>query len=148
MPELHFTTLIEGSVETVFALLADFEHYDRWLPGSKAFGTITQIAPLPVGLGTTYIDAGPLGTRHGKVTEYDPPTCLSFHQPQRGLSGTIDIHVRLTLEPVEQMTCLNRDVTLHIQGLLKVVQPFVIVAFRQENERMLLALKQYVEQGT
>src|SRR5260221_685620 len=32
-------------------------HYDRWLPGSKAFGAITQIAPLPVGLGTTYIDA-------------------------------------------------------------------------------------------
>ena len=148
MPELHFTTLIEGSADTIFALLADFEHYDRWLPRSKGFGTITQIAPLPVGLGTTYIDAGPLGTRHGKVTAYDPPMRLSFHQPQRGLSGTIDIHVRLTLEPVEQMTRLNRDLTLHIQGLLEVAQPFVIAVFRQENERILRALKRYVEQGT
>jgi carbon monoxide dehydrogenase subunit G len=77
---------------------------------------------------------------------------ISFHQPmqvkQRGLSGTIDIHLRHTLEPVEQMTRLNRDLTLGIYGLVKVVQPFVVAAFRQENERMLLALRRYVEQGT
>jgi uncharacterized protein YndB with AHSA1/START domain len=152
MPELHFTILIEGSAETVFALLADLVHYDRWLPGSRAFGAIAQIAPLPVGLGTTYIDAGPVGTRHGEVTEYDPPTRISFHQPmhvKRGvLTGTIDIHLRRTLEPVEQMTRLNRDLTLGIGGLLKVAQPFGIATFRQENERMLLALKRYVEKGT
>ena len=151
MPELHFTILIGGPAETVFALLADLEHYDRWLPGSKAFGAITQISPLPVGLGTTYIDAGPSGTRHGEVTEYDPPTRISFHQPmqvKRGLlSGTIDIHLRNTLEQVEQMTRVNRDLTLGMQGLLKAAQPFVIAAFREENERMLLALKRYVEQG-
>ena len=34
------------------------------------------------------------------------------------------------------------------KGLLKVAQPFVIAGFRQENERMLLALKRYVEKGT
>jgi uncharacterized protein YndB with AHSA1/START domain len=151
MPDLHFSILINGSADTIFALLADFAHYDRWLPGSKGFGEIRDITPLPVGLGTTYIDAGPLGTRHGKVTEYDPPTRLSFHQPmqvkQGLLRGTIDIHVRLTLEPVEQMTRLNRDLTLHIHGLLKVAQPFVIVPFRRENERILQVLKQYVEQG-
>jgi uncharacterized protein YndB with AHSA1/START domain len=152
MPELHFTTLIGGSGDTVFALLADLAQYDRWLPGSKSFGAITQITPLPVGLGTTYIDAGPSGTRHGEVTEYDPPTRISFHQPmhvkQRGLSGTIDIHLRHTLEPLEQVTRLNRDLTLHLHGLVRVVQPFVVAAFRQENERILLALKRYVEQGT
>ena len=152
MPNLHFTTLIDGSAESVFALIADLAHYDRWLPGSNAFGTITQISPLPVGLGTTYIDAGPAGTRHGEVTEYDPPTHISFHQPmqvkQGFLTGTIDIHLRHTFEPVEQMTRLNRDLTLHIHGLLKVAQPFVIASFRKENERMLLALKRYVEKGT
>jgi hypothetical protein len=45
------------------------------------------------------------------------------------------------------MTRLNRDLTLHIHGPLKVAQPFVIAGFRQENERMLLALKRYVEKG-
>jgi hypothetical protein len=46
------------------------------------------------------------------------------------------------------MTRVNRDLTLHIHGLLKAAQPFVITAFRQENERMLLALKRYVEKRT
>ena len=71
-----------------------------------------------------------------------------MHVKQGVLTGTIDIHLRHTLEPLEQMTRLNRDLTLHIHGLLKVAQPFVIAGFRQENERMLLALRRYVEQGT
>ena len=149
MPDLRFTTLIEGSAETIFGLIADLAHYDRWLPGSKAFGTVTQISPLPIGVGTTYIDAGPSGTTRGKVTDYQPPTRICFHQPmevkQRLVTGTIDIHLRHTLEPVEKMTRVNRDLTLQIHGLLKLAQPFVIAAFRQENERVLLALKLYVE---
>jgi hypothetical protein len=63
------------------------------------------------------------------------------------LRGTIDIHLRHTLEQVEQTTRVNRDLTLGIQGLLKVAEPFSISSFRQENERMLQVLKQYVEQG-
>jgi len=151
MPDLHFSILINGSAETIFALLADLSQYNRWLPGSKSFGEIRDITPLPVGLGTTYIDTGSSGIRHGEVTEYDPPTRLSFHQPmqvKQGLvRGIIDIHLRHTLEQVQQTTLVNRDLTLGLQGLLKVAQPFVISSFRQENERMLLALKQYVEQG-
>jgi len=46
------------------------------------------------------------------------------------------------------LTRVNRNLTLRIRGLLKVAQPFVIATFRQENERMLLALKRYVEKGT
>lgn len=151
MPDLHFTILINGSAETIFALLADLSHYDRWLPGSKAFGEIRDITPLPIGLGTTYIDVGPSGIRHGEVTEFDPPMCLSFHQPmqvkQGMVKGSIDIHQRHTLEQVEQTTRVNRDLTVEIQGLLKLAQPFVLSAFRKENERVLLALKHFVEQG-
>jgi uncharacterized protein YndB with AHSA1/START domain len=152
MRDLRFTTLIAGSPETIFSLIADLAHYDVWLPSSKAFGTITEISPLPVGLGTTYIDGGSAGTRYGKVTEYDPPTRISFHQPmklkQPSLPGSIDIHLRHTLEQVDQMTRLNRDLTLHIHGPLKMATPFVIAAFRKENKRMLLVLKRHVERGT
>ena len=70
-----------------------------------------------------------------------------MHVKRGVLTGTIDIHLRHTLESVERMTRLNRDLTLGIGGLLKVALPFVVTAFRQENERMLLALKRYVEQG-
>src|SRR5437870_3275840 len=64
---------------------------------------------------------------------------LPMHVEQRVLTGTIDIYLRHTLEPVEQMTRLNRDLTLHIHGLLKVAQPFVLAGFRQEHALILLA---------
>jgi carbon monoxide dehydrogenase subunit G len=152
MPNLHFTILIQSPPEPIFALLADLAHYDRWLPGSSSFGAITEISPLPVALGTTYIDAGPSGIRRGEVTEYDPPAVISFRQPmqvkQGFITGAIDIYLRHTLEPQGQTTRLDRDLTLTIHGLLKLAQPVILAQFRQENERMLLALKRYVEKGT
>ena len=151
MSDLHFTILINSSAETIFELLADFAHYDRWLPGSESFGSITEITPLPVGLGTTYIDAGPSGVRHGKVIEYEPPTRISFHQPmqvkQGPLSGTIDIQLRQILAQEGQQTRVSRELTFQLHGLLRAAQPLILAAFRKENERMLQALKQYIEKG-
>jgi uncharacterized protein YndB with AHSA1/START domain len=150
--DLHFTTVVNAPAETVFALIADLSDYDRWLPGSSSFGGITEIAPLPVGLGTTYVDAGPAGTRHGEVTAYEPPARIDFHQPmeveQRLLPGTIDIHLRHTLEPEGQATRVNRDLAVEVHGRLKVLQPIVMRMFRKENERTLRALKRYVEEGS
>jgi hypothetical protein len=34
----RFTARIEGSPETILGLIADMPNYDRWLPGSQAFG--------------------------------------------------------------------------------------------------------------
>jgi uncharacterized protein YndB with AHSA1/START domain len=151
MPELHFSIVIKGSAETIFDVLADLAHYDRWLPGSEAFGGITEISPLPVRVGTTYVDAGPAGVRHGTVTEFEPPTRLSFYQPMevaRGpVRGTIDIHLRHVLLPDRLATRLDRDLTLGLRGLLKAAEPFVVASFRRENERMLRILKDYVEHG-
>jgi hypothetical protein len=52
----RFTARIEGSPETIFALIADMPNYGRWLPGSEAFGGTTEVSPYPVRLGTTYLD--------------------------------------------------------------------------------------------
>jgi hypothetical protein len=50
----RFTARIEGSAETIFGLIADNPNYDRWLPGSQAFGGTTQVSPYPARLGTTH----------------------------------------------------------------------------------------------
>jgi hypothetical protein len=76
----RFTARIKGSPETIFDLIADMPNYGRWLPGSEAFGGTTGVTPYPVRLGTTYLDAGPLGQRPGSVAEYDSPKHIGFHQ--------------------------------------------------------------------
>ena len=146
-----FTARIEGSPAAIFELLADLPNYGRWLPGSDSFGATSEVAPYPVCLGTTYLDAGPLGPRPGSVTEYDPPKHLGFHQTmqlKRGpLNGNVDIRIRYTLEPEEGATSVVRalDLTLNLPGLQRLAEPLIVRAFRRENIRLLAELKRYVE---
>jgi uncharacterized protein YndB with AHSA1/START domain len=148
---LEFTARIEGSPETIFDLIADLPNYGRWLPGSNAFGATTEVTPYPVRLGTTYLDAGPVGQRPGSVTEFDPPKRIAFHQTmlvKRGpLAADTDIQIGYGLEPVDGATRVVRtlDLTIRIPGLLKIVQPLVAAAFRKENARVLAELKRHVE---
>ncbi len=149
MPTLHFSANIEGPCETVFGLIADITRYDRWLPRSSAFGAITQVSPMPVGLGTSYIDQGPSGTMKGTITEYQPPTHITFQQSMPLklplISGTLELHIRYTLESVGQGTRVNRDVTFHLPGVLKVAQPVVVSTVRRESGRLLQIMKRTVE---
>ena len=56
MPSLRCTADINGTRETIFDLIADLAHYDRWLPGSRVFGGMTQVSPVSPGISTTYAD--------------------------------------------------------------------------------------------
>lgn len=147
----RFTTIIDGSPEAVFDLIADLPNYGRWLPGSEAFGGTTQVSPYPVRLGTTYLDRGTAGQRPGSVTEYRPPESIAFHHTmllKKGpLTANIDVNIRYTIEPVDSATYVIRelDPTIQIPGLLKVAEPLVMWEFRKENVRILAELKRYVE---
>ena len=148
MPVLHFTVHINSPREAIFALIADLAHYDRWLPGSKVFGGMTQVSPTPTDLGTTYAD----GTMRGSITEYNPPERITFQQsmPVKVLmfTGVMEISACYTLEATgagEQTTHVKRDVTFDVHGPLKVVRPIVAATIRRESGRLLEIMKRYVE---
>jgi uncharacterized protein YndB with AHSA1/START domain len=149
MPTLHFTTNIEAPCETIFGLIAGITHYDRWLPRSSAFGAVTQVSPTPVGQGTTYVDQGPSGSMKGSITEYQPPTRITFQQsmPVKLLviSGNLELHIQYMLEPVEHTTRVNRDVTFHLPGMLLLAQPIITSTVPRESKRLLQIMKYTIE---
>jgi hypothetical protein len=148
---LQYTAQIIGSPETIFDLIADMPNYGRWLPGSEAFGATTQVSPYPARLGTTYLDAGPAGERPGSVTRFDRPKSIAFHHnmllKRWPLIANIDAHILYTIEPIDSITAVTRDIdlTFQIPGIMKLAEPLVLSAFRKENVRLLPALKCYVE---
>ncbi|HEV8555965.1 MAG TPA: SRPBCC domain-containing protein [Actinophytocola sp.] len=148
MVELSFETEIHSSADTVFQLITDLRGYDRWLTSSAAYAGTTEISADPITAGTTYTESSPSGTRHGTVTELDPPNRVTFHQPMtmkpRSL-GTIDIHVTYTLTPTPAGVHVARLVTLTLPWPLKPLQPFVLRQFRQESQRTIQALKSFTE---
>jgi len=153
MSTLHpvFIARIKGSPQTIFDLIADMPNYERWLPGSAAFGSTTHVTPYPVQLGTKYLDSGPLGERPGSVTEYDPPERIGFHQTmllkQGPIHANIDVRIHYTLTPENGVTKVERalDLTIHIAGAMTLAEPLLVLALRRENSRALKALKRHVE---
>ena len=68
------------------------------------------------------------------------------------LTANIDVHILYTIsptmiEPTGHTTDVIRDLdlTIEIPGLMKIAEPVVLWAFRQENVRILAELKRYVE---
>jgi uncharacterized protein YndB with AHSA1/START domain len=150
--ELRFTTHIHGSPETVFDLVADMPNYGRWLPDSSAFGGTVDVRPYPVRLGTTYLDAGPI-EKPGSVTEFDRPRHIAFHHivqlRQSDLTSDIDASIRYTFEPRDGGTFVDGRLVLvfDLRGLKRLMLPALIYGFKKENNRMLAALKRYVDAG-
>ncbi len=150
MPELHFETEIAAAPDDVFATIADLRAYDRWLPRLGDYQGTIDISEGDVGLGTTYVEHSPTGTRHGEITEFERPTRITFHQPMTlkpRVAGVIDITLVYTLTPRGDGTHVDRDLTLTFPVSMKLVQPLVLPRFRKENERTLAALKDFCESG-
>ena len=148
MIELHWDIDIRAAPERVFSLLAELRDYDRWLPGSSAFRGTHRISEGPISVGTTYVEPGPFGVRHGKVTEFDPPRLLAFEQPMTmrpSVFGVIGIRLRMTLTPGGDMVHVRRELQLDPRGPVKLLMPAVLPAFRGENVRMMKTLKAYAE---
>ena len=142
---------IAAPAEKIFAAIVDFRGYDRWLPRSDVFEGITDISSEPIALGTTWTEPGPNGVRHGRVTRFERPTRVTFHQPMAlrpSLLGTIDITVDVALDTRSNAVHLSRVVTIGIPWQLKLVQPLVVRRFRTESARTLLALKAFAESAS
>jgi hypothetical protein len=148
MTEIHLEAEIHADAESIFDAVVDLRGYDRWLPGSKAFPGIGNISPGPIAAGTTYVESGPKGVRHGTITEFRRPTRVTFDQPMTirpGILGVIGIQSTYTLTPAGASTHVRRDVAITIPRPLQSVRPVVVRQFRREGERTMLALKAYCE---
>ena len=148
MPILHFATIINASPQVVFDRLADFAHYDQWLPTSSLFKTHMEITDNPVRQGTKYVDNG----LHGEVTVCEPPQNLTFHQVTNlKLVGFIpagfEITIAYQLKADGAGTALTRDVTIQTSGAVKLLQSRLVKSIAAENHRILAALKAGLEKS-
>jgi uncharacterized protein YndB with AHSA1/START domain len=149
MTDIHLEAEIHADAEAVFDAIVDLRGYDHWLPVSKAFPGISEISPGPVGAGTTYVESGPRGVRHGTITEFERPTRVTFRQRMTmrpGLLGVIGIESTYSLAPSGDSIRVRRVVRVTLGWPLKLVRPLVLRQFRQEGRRTMLALQLACEQ--
>ncbi len=141
---MDFRIDVTSPIERVFELLADLPNYPQWLPPSSLYAT-TEVSETPIRLGTTYVDRSQQGPLHGRVTEYQPPHVLGFHQETGFALGRLTIDIHYQLEAVEGATRVHRTTAPQMSGLLALLRPMVIRSIRHENLRTLARMKQYLE---
>lgn len=146
---MRFETTINCPIEQVFDLLANITEYATWLPQSATFGTIRDIQPLPVQLGTTYVDAVQGPPMRGEVTVFERPHRLGFNQLSETkvgfLRGSLRSESLYTLTEQAGGTHVVREYHLTMTGVIRLMQPMLLRGGRQESERILQVLKQYLE---
>jgi carbon monoxide dehydrogenase subunit G len=150
MSVLHFTTTINVPPQVVFDRIADFAHYNQWLPASNLFKSVMEISENPVRLDSTYIDKGTNATMYGRVTAYHPPEKIAFHQVTQikvlGLAvAALEVTIAYQLASWSGGTNLTRDVTVQASGLLKLIQSRLLRGIAAESQRILAALKKGLE---
>ena len=152
MPILHFATTINAPPQAVFDCLADFAHYDHWLPPSDMYKSVMQVSDNPVKLGSTYVDKGTNSTMHGSVTVYQPPQKITFHQVTQikllmvKLAG-LEVTIAYQLTADGAGTNVERDVTVQASGLLALLQSRLLTGITAESQRILAALKVGLEKS-
>lgn len=145
MAELHFETTIQRPIEDVFALIADLQHYDKWLEPSSLYGTTVHISDNPVKLGTQYVDSGKASRMIGSVTAFEPPNKIHFRQVTASLIGKLDVEARYTLTSQNGGTHVSRDMVVRPNGGYSLLQGFLLGAIRKESTRILAAMKTWME---
>lgn len=148
MAELHFETVIQRPIEDVFALIADLPGYGKWLSSSSLYASVVHISDDPIKLGTKYVDSGKTTRMVGAVTVFEPPKRIHFRQSTTSLFGTLDVEAQYTLTSTDDGTRVARHMVIRPSGGFQFLQGFLLGSIRKESERILAAMKVWLEKDT
>jgi len=128
MTRLHETIETPLPLDEAFAFVADFANAQHWDPG---VATSVRIDPGPVGLGARYR----LGVRmRGKVApmEYRITT---YEAPRRviltGEGSNVSAVDEIRFEPTATGTHIDYTADIHLQGWMRLVEPFAGGSFEK-----------------
>jgi len=141
-------TTIDRPIGDVFARLADVDGYRTWMPHTGLFRRSGRTSDGPVGLGTSYVDATRMGTFHGEVSDYDPPTRIGFRETLRMFgSDMMEARPEYVLEADRDRTVVHHVAEGELFGMMRLMKPVAALLARGERSRTVEALRRSLEPG-
>ncbi len=85
----------------------------------------------------------------GKIVQFNSPFHVTFFQGNKSnflmFNVGMELKIQYTLEIEKNGTKVTRDFTLHVLGLVNLIQPVLVNTIRKENERILQVMKNHLE---
>ena len=135
-------TTIDRPIGDVFARLADLDEYRTWMHHTGLFRRSGQTSDGPVGAGTAYFDATRMGTFHGEVTDYQPPSRIGFRETLRWFgSDLMQARPEFFLEADRDRTIVHHIAEGDLFGPMRWMKPVAALLARSERTRTIESLR-------
>jgi uncharacterized protein YndB with AHSA1/START domain len=145
MAKIEVSTVINGPVEEVFAVLSNEENRPKW---SSTTVEVKKTSEGPIGEGTAWrgVDRifGRRMERESVYTEYERNRKII----QKSTSGPVPFEVRSVFEPVEGGTRVIVIAEAQPSGLSKLAGPLLMRIRKRQFARDLANLKAMIEAHT
>src|SRR5689334_7679059 len=139
-------TTVDRPISDVFARLADLDGYRTWMRHTGLFRRAGKTSDGPVARGTAYFDATMMGTFHGEVTEYEPPTRIGFRETLRWFgTDLMEARPRFALEADGGKTNVHHVADGELFEIMRLMKPVAAVLARSERTRTIEALRHSLE---
>jgi uncharacterized protein YndB with AHSA1/START domain len=137
---------ISQPTDAVFERLADLRGYEKWMHRTGLFRYCTHTSEGPVAKGTTYLDATRMGTFHGEVTDFEPPSRIGFRETLRLLgSETMEARPKYFLEEDQDGTIVHHIAEGELFGWMRLMKPVAALMARSERARTVESLRRSLE---
>ena len=105
-----------------------------------------QITDGPLAAGTVYFDATRMGTFHGEVTDYRPPSRIGFRETLRWFgSDLMEARPEYFLEADGDRTIVHHVAEGDLFGLMRLMKPVAALMARSERARTIKSLRRSLE---
>ena len=139
-------TTIDRPVEAVFDRVADLAGYGTWMHRTGLFRRCGQTSDGPVGKGTSYFDATRMGTFHGEVTDFQPPSRIGFRETLRWFgSEVMEARPDYFLEADQGKTIVIHVAEGELFGWMRLMRPMAALMAKSERARTVGSLKRSLE---
>src|SRR5829696_1068896 len=139
-------TTIDRSIGDVFARLADLPAYETWMHRTGLFGRCGQTSDGPLGKGTAYFDASRMGTFHGEVTDFEPPSRIGFRETLRRFgSDVMEARPEYFLEADQGRTIVHHVAEGELFGWMRLMKPVAALLAKSERARTVESLRRSLE---
>ncbi len=144
MNEFEIVTIINRSVEDVFAALNDFDKMPVW---STSLTEVRLTSPGPVGVGSTVVYVGRfLGRNFESPSEYTEYVA-NRRMVTKTVSGPFHLEIATTFEPVDGGTKITDHYRGETRGFFKVAEPIAVRLAKRQFENDSENLKTLLEEN-
>jgi uncharacterized protein YndB with AHSA1/START domain len=143
MAQFKTSIVIHRPVETVFALVSNYQNSSLWVTGALEH---RKISPGPIGVGTVIHTTGHFMGQRVETTRtviaYEPNARYAFRSAYQQVPFT----TTMVFAPLQNGTQLTATVEGEPTGLYKAAMPLILSLIRQQLEGDLRRLKKLLEE--